>query len=354
VNIQAVRPELVDFLRAQGLTDDEIAAAGEGRELIDLTLSMAILPSRRAYTLSEAAARAGADPEAATRLWRAMGFTDPEPDDRVATDIDVLALQGALEPVRTEEELEKSVEQTRVIAGAVSVVAEVWTDSLTKAAEEMADAGVRADDVAIRLRDSLELERLSFLLDYLHRRQLIAALERRLYWSPDSALSDQVLTVGFADLTGYTALTQQLDGHELDALVGRFESLTRDVIAEYGGRLVKTIGDEVMFLAANPIAGADLALRLVEAHTEDDLLPAVKVSLDSGPVLLRDGDAFGPTVNRASRMVDLAKPATVVVPSSVRDVLDPEPGFRLRPLGVRRLKDIGTTWLWAVTRGEAA
>jgi adenylate cyclase len=354
VNIQAVRPELVDFLRAQGLTDDEIAAAGEGRELIDLTLSMAILPSRRAYTLSEAAERAGADPEAATRLWRAMGFPDPEPDDRVATDIDVLALQGALEPVRTEEELEKSVEQTRVIAGAVSVVAEVWTDSLTKAAEEMADAGVRADDVAIRLRDSLELERLSFLLDYLHRRQLIAALERRLYWSPDSALSDQVLTVGFADLTGYTALTQQLDGHELDALVGRFESLTRDVIAEYGGRLVKTIGDEVMFLAANPIAGADLALRLVEAHTEDDLLPAVKVSLDSGPVLLRDGDAFGPTVNRASRMVDLAKPATVVVPSSVRDVLDPEPGFRLRPLGVRRLKDIGTTWLWAVTRGEAA
>ena len=117
---------------------------------------------------------------------------------------------------------------------------------------------------------------------------------------------------------------------------------------------MKTIGDEVMFLAANPIAGADLALRLVEAHTEDDLLPAVKVSLDSGPVLLRDGDTFGPTVNRASRMVDLAKPATVVVPSSVRDVLDPEPGFRLRPLGVRRLKDIGTTWLWAITRGEAA
>ncbi|HTH05235.1 MAG TPA: adenylate/guanylate cyclase domain-containing protein, partial [Ilumatobacteraceae bacterium] len=233
-----------------------------------------------------------------------------------------------------------------------SVVAEVWTDSLTKAAEEMADAGVRADDVALRLRDSLELERLSFLLDYLHRRQLIAALERRLYWSPDSALSDQVLTVGFADLTGYTSLTQQLTGHELDVLVARFESLTRDVIAEYGGRVVKTIGDEVMFLCANPLAGADLALRLVEAHTEDDILPPVKVGLDCGPILLRDGDAFGPTVNRASRLVDLAKPATVVVPSAVRDALDGEAGFRLRPLGVRRLKDIGSTWLWAVARSE--
>ncbi len=350
--IQAMRPELVDFLRAHGLSDDEIAEAGEGRELIDLTLSMAILPSRRAYTLAEAAERAGADPEAATRLWRAMGFPDPEPDDRVATDIDVMALQGALESVHNDEELEKSVEQTRIIAGAVSVVAEVWTDSLTKAAEEMADAGVGADDVALRFRDSLELERLSFLLDYLHRRQLIAALERRLYWSPDSALSDQVLTVGFADLTGYTSLTQQLTGPELDILVARFESLTRDVIAEYGGRVVKTIGDEVMFLCANPIAGADLALRLVEAHTEDDILPPVKVGLDCGPILLRDGDAFGPTVNRASRLVDLAKPATVVVPSAVRDVLDGEPGFRLRPLGVRRLKDIGSTWLWAVARSE--
>jgi adenylate cyclase len=130
----------------------------------------------------------------------------------------------------------------------------------------------------------------------------------------------------------------------------RFESLTRDVIAEYGGRVVKTIGDEVMFLTANPVAGADLALRLVEAHAEDDILPPVRVGLDSGPVLLRDGDAFGPTVNRASRIVDLAKAGTVVVPSGVRDVLDAEPGFRVRPLGVRRLKDIGRTWLWAVGR----
>ena len=93
-----------------------------------------------------------------------------------------------------------------------------------------------------------------------------------------------------------------------------FESLTRDVIAEYGGRVVKTIGDEVMFLCANPIAGADLALRLVEAHTEDDILPPVKVGLDCGPILLRDGDAFGPTVNRASRLVatrSTARPAFV-------------------------------------------
>jgi adenylate cyclase len=349
-----MRPELVDFLRARGLTDAEIAAAGEGRELIDLTLSMAILPSRRDLSLEDVAARAGAEPEMATRLWRAMGFADPAPGDHVATELDVLALAGALEPADTDEAKEKAVEQARIIAGALAVVAEVWTDSLAKSAEEMADAGVRADDVALRLVDGLQLERLGFLLDYLHRRQLIAALERRLYWSPDSALSDQVLTVGFADLTGYTALTQQLDGHELDALVARFESLTRDVIAEYGGRVVKTIGDEVMFLCANPIAGADLALRLVEAHTEDELLPPVRVGLDSGPVLLRDGDAFGPTVNRASRLVDLAKPATVVVPSGVRDVLDAEPGFRLRPLGVRRIKDIGSTWLWAVMRGDEA
>ena len=354
MNIPVVLPELVDFLRAQGLSDEEIAEAGEGRELIDLTLSMTILPSRRAYTIAEAAAKAGADYDIALRLWRAMGFPDPEPDDRIATDIDVVALSAVLEALSGDEALEKAVEQTRVIAGAVSVVAEVWTDSMAKSAEEMAAAGLPADQVALHLRDTLELERLSFILDYLHRRQLIAALERRLYWSPESALSDQVLTVGFADLTGYTALTQQLTGHELETLVARFESLTRDVIAEYGGRLVKTIGDEVMFLCANPVAGADLALRLVEAHSEDDILPPVKVSLDSGPVLLRDGDAFGPTVNRASRMVDLAKPATVVVPSSVRDVLDADPCFRLRPLGVRRLKDIGSTWLWAVMRGEAA
>ncbi|HTN81084.1 MAG TPA: adenylate/guanylate cyclase domain-containing protein [Acidimicrobiales bacterium] len=349
-----MRPELVDFLRARGLSDDEIAAAGEGRELIDLTLSMAILPSRRLYTLDEAARLADADPHAAARLWRAMGFPDPEPGDRVATDIDVAALRAVIEPVQHEEELDRAVEQTRIIASAVAVIAEVWTDRIARAVEDLAAAGHTPDEIAMRVSDTLGIERLGYLIDYLHRRQLIAAVERRLYWSPEGALSDQVLTVGFADLTGYTALTQQLDGQELDTLVARFESLTRDVIAEYGGRLVKTIGDEVMFLAANPAAGADLALKLVEAHSEDELLPPVKVAFDTGPVLLRDGDAFGPTVNRASRMVDLAKPSTVVVPSSVRDALDGDPEFRLRPMGVRRLKDIGATWLWAVTRGDPA
>ena len=345
-----MRPELVASLRASGVTDEEIAEVGEGRELIDLALSMAILPSRRIYSIEEAAEKVGAAPDLAARLWRAMGFADPEPGERNLTDIDLLALAGAIEPDAEPEEVERAIEQTRVIAGAMAVVAEVWTDTLTRLAEDMADAGASADEVALKLVETLQLERIGFLIDYLHRRQLIGALERRLYWSPDSALSDQVLTVGFADLTGYTSLTQQLTCDELDALVMRFESLTRDVIAEYGGRVVKTIGDEVMFLSANPVAGADLALRLVEAHAEDDILPPVRVGLDSGPVLLRDGDAFGPTVNRASRIVDLAKAGTVVVPSGVRDVLDVEPGFRVRPLGVRRLKDIGRTWLWAVGR----
>ena len=68
----------------------------------------------------------------------------------------------------------------------MAVVAEVWTDSLTRLAEEMADAGASADEVALQLLDTLQLERIGFLIDYLHRRQLIGALERRLYWSPDS------------------------------------------------------------------------------------------------------------------------------------------------------------------------
>ena len=203
-----------------------------------------------------------------------------------------------------------------------------------------------ADDVALRLRDSLELERLSFLLDYLHRRQLIAALERRLYWSPDSALSDQVLTVGFADLTGYTSLTQQLTGPELDVLVARFESLTRDVIAEYGGRVVKTIGDEVMFLCANPIAGADLALRLVEAHTEDDILPPW-FGLDCGPIP-------SATATRSARS-EPSQPAGR--PGCRRPSWCPPRcamSSTARSAWVctarrRRLKDIGSTWLggWA-------
>ena len=114
--------------------------------------------------------------------------------------------------------------------------------------------------------------------------------------------------MGFADLVSYTRLSQRLEERELALLVDRFGRRSSDVIAGAGGRLVKTIGDEVLFVADTPAAAATIGLELAEAMAADPELPDVRVGIATGTVLTRMGDVFGRTVNLASRLTALAAP----------------------------------------------
>jgi adenylate cyclase len=103
--------------------------------------------------------------------------------------------------------------------------------------------------------------------------------------------------------------------------VQRFEALAADVIAAGGGRLVKTVGDEVLFSATTPLDGALIALTLSEQMAVDEVVPDVRVGIAHGPVLRSLGDVFGVTVNLASRLTTLAQPGTVVTnPETAREL----------------------------------
>ena len=91
-------------------------------------------------------------------------------------------------------------------------------------------------------------------------------------------------------------------------------------MVERGGRVVKMIGDEVMFAVDDGAFAADIAIALVEALVRDPDLPGVRVGLASGPTLSWEGDLYGPTVNLASRLVNIARPNSV----HISDELDPE------------------------------
>src|SRR5207237_7796937 len=98
------------------------------------------------------------------------------------------------------------------------------------------------------------------------------------------------------DLVGYTPLSQQLPVEELAELVSRFESVAYDAIAASGGRVVKLIGDEVMFVALDAVAAVDAALSLIDAFRDDGSAITPRGAIAVGELLARGGDYYGPTV----------------------------------------------------------
>lgn len=166
--------------------------------------------------------------------------------------------------------------------------------------------------------------------------------------------ADRTLAVGFADLVGFTSLSQAIEPRELARIVDRFEAVAYEHIPERGGRVVKTIGDEVMFAADDGAVSADIALALAEAYAREADLPGVRVGLASGPTLSWEGDLYGPTVNRASRLVNLARPNTVLVADELGKQLHDDPRFELRHLRPVNLQGIGRERPWVLRRRRGA
>jgi adenylate cyclase len=160
--------------------------------------------------------------------------------------------------------------------------------------------------------------------------------------------------VGFADLVSFTRLVRRLTERELARLVQRFEGLTSDVVAAHGGRVVKTVGDEVMFAAAPGPAAAAIALDISDTLAADELLPDVRVGLSTGPVVSRLGDVFGTTVNRASRLTALAQPGTVLVDVATVHSLAGAPQVEVRQLRGRTLRGLGHVVPWLLRRAGAS
>ena len=166
------------------------------------------------------------------------------------------------------------------------------------------------------------------VLEQVWRRHLQAAARRRLLrGDPEDGPG---LVVGFADLVGFTALAQQVSDEELAEVVDQFERLAYDVVVAGGGRVVKMIGDEVMFLVDDPVSAAEIALGLADASRDAAELSDVRVGLAVGPVIEREGDAFGATVNLASRATAIAYPGTVVVSPELRALLEDRPEYSLQ------------------------
>jgi adenylate cyclase len=130
---------------------------------------------------------------------------------------------------------------------------------------------------------------------------------------PSSAAPPAIV---FADLSGFTLLTEQR-GDETAALTATLFQRHADTAASHhGGRLVKLLGDGALLRFPDPIAGVEAALELIEAMSGEGL-PTAHAGIDVGPVVERDLDVYGRTVNLASRIADAAAPGEVLVSDRV-------------------------------------
>jgi adenylate cyclase len=142
-------------------------------------------------------------------------------------------------------------------------------------------------------------------------------------WTPDESASivTRERTVGFADLVGYTRSARALSPAQLAEAISRFESHVADVVSRAGGRVVKLIGDEAMFVIDDGVKACELASELVRALSADPQLPQVRIGLAAGPVVAHHGDYYGDVVNLAARLAKIAEPGEVLVSKSLADRL---------------------------------
>ncbi|SDC60517.1 adenylate/guanylate cyclase domain-containing protein [Actinokineospora iranica] len=294
-----------------------------------------LLGGERRYTRIEVCEKAGVPLERAMSLWRSLGFATVGDDAVMFTDRDVEALRmtdelmyaGILEP-------EMATATARMLGQHLSRLAEWQVDLLRGVLA--ANPEFLADERQIgRLVERLvpDLERMQ---SFVWRRHLAAYAGRALASSADLESRSQV--VGFADMVGFTTRTRHSNEEELISLVDKFETMTAEVVAENHGRIVKMLGDEVLFVADTPAHGAEISLRLLERSQATEELPELRSGLAYGRVLSRFGDVYGSTVNIASRLTSVARPGTVLINKELATALEDTDEYAIRhrrPVSVR-------------------
>ncbi len=315
-------------------------------------LENAILGNPPALTSHTVAAAAGVSVEEARRLWRALGFPDAG-DAAAFTDADLTALGtvvGAVEEGAID--FDTAVRLTRAVGQTMARLAD-WQVATLSARVEHLEAGSEATGSrigsALRLTEQVG-EPFEQLLVYAWRRHLAAAVARiEALGAADVDLHTTEVTVGFADLVSFTALSNEMDEDRIGDLVEVFESRCQDVVAARRGRVIKTLGDSVLFVSEDPEQAMDIALSIVDVIGHDKRLPDVRLGLATGSVVMRLGDVFGPPVNMAARLTGVARRNRVITDPATADLL-PRDAFDTRRLPPRPLRGFGVVEPVAVRR----
>lgn len=279
-------------------------------------------------------------------LMALLGFVQPGPQHRLGTDDEemlsrFLASWG--------EDPDTAWRAARLIADAMNRVTSGWTrlywdryiTPLLESGSSPADARAATGEIGGRVA-TLGAE----MAVWLQQRYLEAAIEAQNVEFMENEMAERGLTpprdqiepaVVFADVTGYTSLTDELGDEQAALLAEALRSAAEEATRVADGELVKLLGDGVMLTFPTAEAAITGARALLDSWNDE--LPPLHVGISVGPLIERDGDYFGSTVNLAARLSQAAKPGQVLV-ARLRG--DPPTATGLERLGSLQLKGIAS------------
>jgi adenylate cyclase len=312
----------------------------------------AILGSARSLNRVQVTEAAGVPLERATSLWQALGFPATQSDDEVLfVDADIEAMKQVSWLIETGF-IDPDIELTLVRSMGRSFarlaeweISELASSAMT--ASTVSDEG-RLEELLNKLIPVVE-----DLQNYVWRRH-IANAAGRILLQPGGEEGVE-MAVGFADIVGFTRRSRGLSSQELTQLVEIFEGSSATIVTAHNGRIIKTIGDEVLFVCDDPVDAARIGLELTEGSERDDSFPELRVGLAYGDVVSRMGDVFGPVVNIASRLTSLARPGRVLVDRELGKILKPKDSeFRVRRARTTTVRGYSRLETWSLKRPKDA
>jgi adenylate cyclase len=330
---------VLGWLLAEGYPESDIVRAVRTGTLSAVVPDLAVRPGPR-LSAAEAVAASGLAPEMVDELRRAAGLA-PSADVTgwARADVDTLRTFAASRALFTDAEL---LGFTRVLGSSLARIADAANSLfLVDVENPLRTAGASQFSIA---RKSLEamglLDAVVGIMGNLFRAHMEDSLTRtrRSREGVEDVYTSR-MAIGFVDIVGFTSLAERVTMGELDLVVRDFERRAYDVVAEHGGRVVKLIGDEVMFVSSDPAAACVAAQALVRSFHRAGSGPAVvpRGGLAYGSVLARSGDVYGPLVNLASRIAELAVPNELLVTTELAAAA---PAFHYEAAGRRMLKGI--------------
>ncbi|TMA38517.1 MAG: YHS domain-containing protein [Deltaproteobacteria bacterium] len=344
------RARLIGFLLRRGIRLEAIAKADREQDVLASYVRTAFTPgSGRTYSVEEAVGIVGLDSATVRRLWQPLSFSG-QGERLYEEDVQALkALKVLLEAGFPEEAL---LQLTRVYADALGRVAEAeirlfhfYVHERLKAGgvsgRELVEATNTSGD---RMRPLIEPVLLYFHqkgMEQAAREDIVLHVQEEAGFEGTAEVPAQLrAAVLFVDLSSFTPLTEAMGDAAAAEVLARFSQLVREAVSRCDGRVVKQIGDAFMLMFSDPRAAVACALDIERRSAEEPHFPAVRSGGHHGPVLYREGDYLGVTVNVAARLAAEAGRHQVLVSEALRREAAGVPDVEFVPLGRRRLKGV--------------